>query len=99
MQTPIDTTRHDALTPADRRLISKACTAYALVRYEEGYDIFVECYGTEEWDEFFAPTRFGGKAIDAGVATIDEAIAEMAYIVDLFADKRADAAHYKSEGY
>ena len=70
----------------NKKDIIKACKAYAEAHYTEGYDTFVECYDTNDWEAFLV-----------GIATIDDALAEMASTVKVFNDRRADAAHYKED--
>ena len=70
----------------NKKDIIKACKAYAEAHYTEGYDTFVECYDTNNWEAYLVD-----------VATIDDALAEMASTVEVLNDRRADAAHYEED--
>lgn len=45
-----------------------------------GYDVFCECYGVEEWTEFMA----GFTTLKAVLSYVDD-------MADIFADRQADA--------
>ena len=58
--------------------------AYALAHYEEGYDVFVECWETDEWEELIRDS-----------ASMAEVYEMMAQLVDVWEDRRADAKYYQ----
>jgi len=65
-----------------------ALKQFALDHYEDGYDTFVECYGTEEWNELWdEQAEKGGTPTD----TYNHCLQLMACCADVWEDRRADA--------
>lgn len=60
-----------------------ACEAHACDHYEEGYDVFVECYGDEEWSGFLE-----------GITSLPKAKIAMASLVRRRNDRMSEACDY-----
>ena len=63
------------------------CKAYVTAKadYEtNAYDVFVECYGTDEWVDFIGD-----------LTSFDEIVASMEEAVGVWEERRADAATYQ----
>jgi len=67
----------------NKKEIIEACKARAAANYSK-FDMFVECSGPEEWNEFVE---------DSDTDTV-RVFALMDSISSIWADQRADAAHY-----
>lgn len=70
------------MTPARQALID-AVKAHALANYEEGgWDVVVECYSDEDID-----------TVIAGARTVAGALRKFSAIIDVYADRQADAVN------
>ena len=72
---------------------------YAKEHYNDGgWDVIVECWDNEQIDQFLAgtdvDTRFSPVV---PCTTLAEAIERIAPVIDVWADRQADARHYKGE--
>lgn len=64
----------------DKQTLIKKAKAYATERYElgHGWQVFIECYGTAEWDDFI-----DGNEYEAAVTTWSDLKAKLHDVADL----------------
>ena len=62
------------------------CKEFASIKYEEGCDRFVECYGDAEWDEFLN-----------GIITWSQARRKLVVFAERWMEKDAEADRYKED--
>jgi hypothetical protein len=71
----------------DKQVLIEKAKAYAAERYELGYgwEVFTECYGAAEWDDFM-----DGNEYEDAVTTWSEAKAKLHNLADLVSDHYDD---------
>jgi hypothetical protein len=69
-----------------QQIIDKA-KAYAEANYDKGMDIFVECFGGAEWNDFIHYSEFEGKS---GLMPWNEVKKEMDEYRDLKAEQKSE---------
>jgi len=68
-----------------RQQIIEKAKEFARKNYNKGYDVFVECYGQKEWEEFVS---FDGEDL-----TWKEIKEDMKNMASVWNERRADAAN------